>query len=426
MAAGFANRVIVDQGAVFVGAVSGGSTADGSTLELSSGSSAGTLAGFNGSSITNFGTLQFDTGADWTVTGTSAASGLGSITITGFTTGDTIDLTGFVATGTSVATNLLTLTNAGGTHTALHIQGITSGNFHFASDGSGGTDIEGGVACYRRGTRILTPSGERPVEDLAIGDLLVTLSGGARPLKWIGRRSYTGRFIAGNDDALPIRFVANSLADGIPGRDLDVSPKHAMFVDDVLVPAEMLVNGTTIYQLEDVDSVEYFHLELASHDVIFAEGATSETFVDCDSRGIFHNAAEYVRRYPNDPGPSWQFCAPRIESGSPALVAIRTRLLARSGAEESFGSPDELLGNIETCDRIRMKGWMFDPAQPGQRLRLEVVCDGEVIGHVVADCFRPDLREAGYLRRRALLVQFHPSAATGPDDKPRDRTPPSG
>ena len=139
----------------------------------------------------------------------------------------------------------------------------------------------------------------------------------ARPLKWIGRRSYTGRFIAGNDDALPIRFAANSLADGIPSCDLDVSPKHAMFVDEVLVPAKMLVNGTTIYQLEDVDSVEYFHLELASHDVIFAEGAASETFVDCDSRGMFHNVAEYGRLYPDDPGPSWQFCAPRIERHRP-------------------------------------------------------------------------------------------------------------
>ena len=86
LAAGNTNRVIVDQGAVFLGTVSGGSSA-GSTLELTSGSSAGTLSGFNGSSITNFGTLAFDMGADWTVSGTSAASGLGSIAITGFTAG---------------------------------------------------------------------------------------------------------------------------------------------------------------------------------------------------------------------------------------------------------------------------------------------------------------------------------------------------
>ena len=234
-------------------------------------------------------------------------------------------------------------------------------------------------------------------EDLAIGDLVVTVSGEARPIKWIGRRAYQGRFLAGNPAMLPIRFVANSLADGIPSRDLDVSPKHAMFIDGVLIPAEMLANGTTIHQLKDVDSVEYFHLELASHDVIFAEGATSETFVDCDSRGMFHNVAEYGHRYPNDPAPSWQFCAPRIEPASPALVAIRTRLLARAGVPESSGPADKLLGNIETCDRIRVKGWVFDPTQPAQRVRLEVVCDGEVIGHVVADRLRHDLAKVGYL-----------------------------
>jgi glycosyltransferase involved in cell wall biosynthesis len=254
-----------------------------------------------------------------------------------------------------------------------------------------------GVACYRAGTRILTPSGEVPIEALASGDLVVTRSGEAKPIKWIGRRSYSGRFIAGNDDALPIRFAAGSLADGSPTRDLDVSPKHAMFIDDVLIPAEMLVNNSSIYQLADVESVDYFHLELEVHDVIFAEGAMSETFVDCDSRGMFHNVAEYCRQYPNDPGPAWQFCAPRIEPASPALVAVRTRLLARTGSPETFGPPDQLLGVIEKCDRVSMKGWVFDPAQPAQRVRLEVVCDGEIMGHVVADRFRGDLAEAGYL-----------------------------
>ena len=67
-----------------------------------------------------------------------------------------------------------------------------------------------------------------------------------------------------------------------------------MFIDDLLVPAEMLLNGINVCQLGDVESVEYFHLELAAHDVIFANGAASETFVDCDSRGMFHNAIDYA------------------------------------------------------------------------------------------------------------------------------------
>jgi hypothetical protein len=160
----------------------------------------------------------------------------------------------------------------------------------------------------------------------------------------------------GNREVLPIRFAANALADGIPSRDLDVSPKYAMFIDDVLIPAEMLVNGVTICQLTDVDSVQYFHLELASHDIIVAEGAESETFVDCDSRAMIHNAADYAHRYPENPGPAWEFCAPRVTSASDALVAIRARLAARAGLSPAIGPPEALVGNIDWFDRTRTYG----------------------------------------------------------------------
>ena len=61
----------------------------------------------------------------------------------------------------------------------------------------------------------------------------------------------------------------------------------------MLIEAKDLVNGVSIVQAERVESVEYFHIELDSHDVIIAEGAPSESFIDDDSRGMFHNAHEY-------------------------------------------------------------------------------------------------------------------------------------
>ena len=184
------------------------------------------------------------------------------------------------------------------------------------------------AACYCAGTRILTERGEVAVERLSIGDRVVTASGEARPVKWIGRRSYAGVFARGNRKILPVCLKAGSLADGSPRRDLWVSPNHALFIDGFLIPAEDLLNGRGIVQADAVDAVHYFHVELDSHDVILAEGAWAETFVDDDSRLLFHNAHDFQRLYPDDHGGPARFCAPRICEGF-ELEAIRERLAGR-------------------------------------------------------------------------------------------------
>ena len=132
------NLLVDDPGAVFIGSVVAAGT---TTLELASAASAGTIAGL-GSTITNFDSLVFDSGGRWTVKGNDSASGLGGLGITGFTVGDTIDLTGFVAVSETFANNALVLTDGGGAYDTLAIQGsFVSGNFHLADDDAGGTDI---------------------------------------------------------------------------------------------------------------------------------------------------------------------------------------------------------------------------------------------------------------------------------------------
>jgi Hint domain-containing protein/phosphoesterase family protein len=186
--------------------------------------------------------------------------------------------------------------------------------------------------CYRRGTLILTESGEVPIENLAIGDMVMTLSGWLRPIRWIGRRAYDGRFIAGKRDVLPICITAGALSDGVPARDLWVSPGHSLSLDGVLVLAEHLVNGATIVHADSVDEIEYFHIELDMHDIVFADGAPAETFVDCDNRLMFVNGAGYAAHYPDDDRPTWKFCLPRLEWGSDELTTIRAALLERAAA----------------------------------------------------------------------------------------------
>ena len=132
----------------------------------------------------------------------------------------------------------------------------------FADYGGLGTVQTVSVACYCHGTLILTQSGERPVESLAIGERVVTAGGQHRAIKWIGHRSYAGRFLAASPGAQPVRFQAGSLGAGLPRRDLLVSPEHAMLLDGVLVPARCLVNGRTILGDRSVRRVDYVHVEL--------------------------------------------------------------------------------------------------------------------------------------------------------------------
>jgi hypothetical protein len=162
---------------------------------------------------------------------------------------------------------------------------------------------------------------------------VMTLSGEAKPIKWIGHRVYGGRFVARNRILLPILIRRDALADGLPRCDLYVSPQHAMFLNDVLVPAELLLNGASIVRHETTSDIEYFHIELDEHDVIFAEGAPAETFVDCDNRNMFHNAQEFDRLYPDAEGLTWDFCAPRIAGGD-ELARIRFEMDSRL---EMFG-----------------------------------------------------------------------------------------
>jgi hypothetical protein len=75
--------------------------------------------------------------------------------------------------------------------------------------------------------------------------------------------------------------------------------------------------------------VHYYHIELESHDVLLAEGTPAESFVDDNSRGMFHNAPDYLAAHPDAPAGPVRYCAPRVTQGE-ALDAIRRRIGARA------------------------------------------------------------------------------------------------
>jgi hypothetical protein len=321
-----ANFLEIANGYKLNGSVIGsGSVGASNTLQLLGTVGNAVTVNYSGLHLSNFQDVLFGSGGHATLD--VSTSGTLPVTISGFIqSSDIIDLTSIGTNGTisSHTASEVTVTGSLGSVT-LTLDGSDAANLTHASDGADGTDLS--VACFRRGTLILAEKGEVPIEDLMIGDLVMTVSGEPQPIRWIGRRSYDGRFIAGNHDVLPICITAGALADGLPARDLWVSPGHAMLLDDLLVPAEYLLNGATIVQEERVEELEYLHIELDEHAILIAEGAASESYVDCDNRLMFANGAEYERQHPNDPRPRWAYCAPRLDWESPELVAIRGRLI---------------------------------------------------------------------------------------------------
>jgi hypothetical protein len=146
------------------------------------------------------------------------------------------------------------------------------------------------AVCFAAGTRILTDTGERMIETLTQGDIVLALAGdelSAEPVKWIGRRRIDLTTHPRPETVAPIRIDRGAFADNMPHTDLLVSPDHAILVDGRLICARQLNNGKTIRQEKGLNSVEYFHVELDAHAILLAEGLPAESYLNTGNRGFF-------------------------------------------------------------------------------------------------------------------------------------------
>lgn len=134
--------------------------------------------------------------------------------------------------------------------------------------------------CFTPGTLIATPDGPRKIEEIGVGDLVTTMDHGAQPVRWAGRRR-----VSGMDRFAPVR-----IAEGVLGnrRALLVSPQHRMLVSGWLAElvtgeGEVLAAAVHLVDMPGIDrltmaEVDYLHLMFDRHEIVFAEGAPSESF----------------------------------------------------------------------------------------------------------------------------------------------------
>jgi hypothetical protein len=330
-----------------------------------------------------------------------ASLGTGPLTVTGTANaaGDTLQVTIGAVTETYTVTGQDSggaiilhrgLTNLVLSNTALSL----SLNLNLPVN----TLLEYLVPCFAQGTPILTRRGEVAVEHLREGDEALTLIGGGfAPISWIGRRSVELSRLRSRIAAWPLRVRAHAFAPGRPHTDLLLSPDHSVFVDGRLIPIRRLENGTSIVR-EPLDSVTYFHVELARHDILLAAGMPAESFLDTGNRADFDGVARspaHAGKMESEARRIWstQACAPLCEDGIEVEVA-RARLALRARS----------LGLVpDPRPRLRVGGHDISAERDGDTWRFALP-QARVGATLVSDSFVPAVQFSGSPDQRCLGV----------------------
>ena len=203
--------------------------------------------------------------------------------------------------------------------------------YSYSNSGNGSVTIDPSPICFLRGTRIRTVTGDKAVESLTMGEAVLTASGEARPIRWIGSRGLDCTRHPKPNFVWPIRIQAGAFGPDMPARDLWMSPFHSILLEGVLVQVEKLVNGATVVQVPR-ERVEYWHVELESHDILLAEGLPAESYLDVGNRTGFVNGGAYLEAYPDfKPKEGSETCVPVVKEG-PVIERAKATLLARAKA----------------------------------------------------------------------------------------------
>jgi len=195
--------------------------------------------------------------------------------------------------GIFIAGSTITFDNASTIIGRLYAQ---TENITFSGTSSVDATCSQNIVCYLKGTLILTDQGVVPIENIKVGDKVVT-KGKIYKYKYIEKDAnlqiepviWISNFkvVHLNSKSRPICIKKDEFDDNCPFQDLYVSPEHSLLINDFMVVASKIINGKTIYQDQECNSVEYYHLECADHCAIFANGVLSESYFDAGNRGVF-------------------------------------------------------------------------------------------------------------------------------------------
>ncbi|WP_438381350.1 Hint domain-containing protein [Asaia sp. BMEF1] len=314
----------------------------------------------------------------------------------------------------SFSNGVLTVTYSDGSTWSTPLNGsYRKSDFHLESDGDGSTMVVYDK-CFLAGTMIGTPFGERLVETLSVGDLVSTAmgeAGASKRITWIGSAEIIADSSRSDDQAgYPVRFKTGSIGPHSPDRDLCVTSEHCIFLDGALVPARMLVNGTSIDYDRSQTRFMIYHFKTEDHAIVWSNNMATETLLDGGERhGLRPDEAS--RMLPHCETPQSRVAPLRVERD---FVEPLHRALAERGNALSETMPRHRGNDIPARAVASQAPDCQDPdlhlvSEEGQIIRPLRSVDDMVIFHV------PTEWNEVRIRSRAA----RPSEAEGPfvDDR---------
>jgi autotransporter passenger strand-loop-strand repeat protein len=309
-----------------------------STTILSGGAETISSGGVASNAVVSSGaTLTVSSGGLLILSGAAAASAISALN---FSAGSVDFITlAYTAGGTAMldaASDILTVTE-GANSATLQLAGDYTGYNFTLTDLVNETEVTA-LPCFCAGTQLLAEDGMVAVEDICVGDMMVTMrpDGPAmRRVVWTGKRSLDLRRHPDPDMVRPVRIRAGAFAPGVPERDLRLSPLHAVYHEGHLFEVASLINGVTIYQEQNGTHVTYYHIELDSHDILLAEGLEVESYLDTGSKIMFEDQS-VLTLHPDFGTPhDAPFCVPMVREGE-KLTALQA-LLTQRGTSRRMG-----------------------------------------------------------------------------------------
>ncbi|MCG4255458.1 Hint domain-containing protein [Acetobacter senegalensis] len=319
-------NVTVDVSSSVLGALTGSSfTANGGTITITGDNAISALSG-NSYTIENGGTINLGTlstseisalggstitfgdgGGTLVITPASGVTLLTFSNISGFgNAGSTIEIPGagevinatYDSTSgtTSITTDTGVTVEVSGDYTASNnslYQQESGGNLYISASSTNSLGTSAILVCFLSGSMIRTSKGDVAVEDIQIGDQVVTFDWRnnqdvIRPVIWTGKGHCKVRFDLPDDEAgWPVRVIKNAISDGVPYKDMLITAEHCLFFRDRFVPVRMLVNGVSIFYDKSITSYDYYHVETEQHSVITADGMLTESYLDTGNRSSF-------------------------------------------------------------------------------------------------------------------------------------------